>query len=337
MDTYLIAKADDLDEIYNYDSDNSVDLVKFTDIALTDLTNININTSVNSLYFTYGASGKLTVDSYFSGVNYQVNKFQFTGSDTLTNFIIGTVGKDTLAGTAANDAINGLGNADTMKGGAGNDLYFVNHAGDAVIEATNAGIDTVLSNMSYTLTDNVENLALLVGAVTATGNALDNTLTGNTAANILSGLLGNDTLVGNSGSDQLDGGTGADILKGGLGDDVYVIDNVGDSVTENSGEGRDTVLSSVTYTLVANIENLTLTGIAAINGIGNKLANTLVGNVAANTLNGGAGADILKGGLGNDFYVLDNAGDSVVEQLGEGTDTVQSSLTYSFWEPMLKT
>ncbi|MFI3198173.1 MAG: hypothetical protein QX196_07620, partial [Methylococcaceae bacterium] len=89
---------------------------------------------------------------------------------------------------------------------------------------------------------------------------------------------------------------------GGLGNDVYLVDNTGDVVTESSTLATeiDSVNSSVTYTLGTNLENLTLTGTAAINATGNVLNNTLTGNTAANTLNGDTGADKMTGGLGND-------------------------------------
>jgi Ca2+-binding RTX toxin-like protein len=199
-----------------------------------------------------------------------------------------------------------------MKGGASNDTYIVDNIGDVITEAANGGTDTVYSSVTYTLGSNIENLTLTgTSAINGTGNTLSNILTGN------------------SGDNTLSGGTGADTMLGGIGNDTYIVDNVGDVVTENIDEGTDLVQSSVSYTLAANVENLTLTGTSAINGTGNELDNVLTGNTAANTLNGGSGADTMIGGTGNDIYIVDNIGDVVIENANDGTDTVQSSITYT--------
>jgi Ca2+-binding RTX toxin-like protein len=118
-------------------------------------------------------------------------------------------------------------------------------------------------------------------------------------------------------------------MRGGAGNDTYVVDATTDTIAENANEGTDIVQSSVAWTLGTNVENLTLTGTAAINATGNTLVNTLVGNVAANVINGGAGADTMRGALGNDTYVVDSTADVIVESVNEGTDLVQASVTFT--------
>ncbi|WP_155773465.1 beta strand repeat-containing protein [Rhizobium leguminosarum] len=240
----------------------------------------------------------------------------FTGTgNTLANVITGGAGNDTLDG--------GTG-ADTLIGGTGDDTYVVDNAGDVITENAGEGTDTVKTALaSYTLAANVENL-VYTGTGTAvfagTGNALDNTITGGANA---------DTLTGGAGNDTLDGGAGADHLIGGTGDDTYVVDNAGDVVTENAGEGNDTIRTNLaTYSLasLANVENLTYTGTAAFTGTGNAVANIITGGLGNDTLDGGAGADTLSGGAGNDTYIVDDAGDVVVEAVGGGTDIVKTTL-----------
>jgi trimeric autotransporter adhesin len=225
-----------------------------------------------------------------------------------------------IAGNACNNVLDGKAGADTLQGGAGDDTYIVDNAGDAVIENVGEGVDLIQSSITYSLGINVENL-LLAGsaAINGTGNAGDNAITGNAGVN---------TLTGGPGNDLMDGGAGADMLKGGAGNDVYVIDNAAEVITELVSEGTDVAKASVTYTIGANVEYLTLTGTAAINGTGNALNNVIVGNSAGNTLSGGAGADTMAGGTGNDTYVVDNASDVVTEGAGQGTDLVQSGINH---------
>ncbi len=136
----------------------------------------------------------------------------------------------------------------------------------------------------------------------------------------LNGYGGNDILTGSKLSDILNGGTGADKLIGGLGNDTYIVDNVKDTVIESLSQGNDTVQSSVTYTLSTNVENITLTGILAINGTGNNLNNTLNGNNANNVLNGKAGNDVLNGQAGNDILYGESGNDTL--NGGVGLDTL---------------
>ena len=246
--------------------------------------------------------------SYAIGAN--VENLVLTGTDNING--TGNTLANSLTGNAGNNSLNGGTGADTMIGGLGDDVYAVDDVGDVVTEAASAGTDTVQSAITYTLGSNVENLTLTgTTAINGTGNTLANTLTGNSGANSLSG------------------GTGADTMIGGGGNDTYVVDNVGDVVTEAASAGTDLVQSSVTYTLSANVEALTLTGTTAINGIGNASVNTLTGNSGANSLDGAAGADTMIGGAGNDTYVVDSTTDVITENAAEGTDLVQASVTYT--------
>ena len=151
-----------------------------------------------------------------------------------------------------------------------------------------------------------------------TGTEGADTLLGDDGDNVFSGLGGADTLNGLDGADFMDGGAGDDWLNGGAGNDIFIVASSGDQVLEGLSEGLDTVQSSVTHSLAANVENLTLAGNSQIHGTGNGLDNAITGNAQANTLSGGAGNDLLDGGLGrdslsggagNDTFVVNNSRD----------------------------
>ncbi|MBO3762532.1 calcium-binding protein [Ciceribacter sp. L1K22] len=160
--------------------------------------------------------------------------------NTRDNVITGNSGNNTLRGLGGADTLNGGLGADRMEGGTGNDTYYVDNSGDLVVEAANAGTDTVRASRSYTLGSHVENLVLTgTGNLSGTGNSLANVITGNSGANALSGLAGNDTLKGEAGNDRLAGGTGADTLYGGSGADRFVFTALADSTV--SSTGRDVI------------------------------------------------------------------------------------------------
>lgn len=198
------------------------------------------------------------------------------GSDNAATDFVGGFGSDELNALGGADTLDGgPGGLDTLRGGSGNDTYIIggpDEADDVIQEFENfrdstdtglsGGTDTVISSRNYTLGANLENLTLEGTATTGIGNSLDNTIIGNDLDNNLQGAGGNDNLLGGLGSDILDGGAGNNTLSGGADDDTYITDG-NDTINEGAGDGEDTVLSSASYTLANNLENLTLTGTAA--------------------------------------------------------------------------
>jgi Ca2+-binding RTX toxin-like protein len=237
--------------------------------------------------------------------------------DVLANIenVIGSAFTDTLSGSSAanvldgganSDVLAGRGGADTLNGGSGSDT--------ATYAASAAGVFVDL----------------------ATGIGTSGDAEGDTLISIerLIGSAFTDVLIGSDGANTLDGGAGSDFLLGGLGNDIYVVDNAADSVGELGGSGLDEVRASVSYTVTAgaDIETLRTTNdnaFTAINLTGNAAGNNIVGNNGANTLNGGGGNDQLAGRGGNDVYIVDSASDTVVENGGQGFDTVFTSASYT--------
>ncbi|MEO1519393.1 MAG: calcium-binding protein [Cyanobacteria bacterium J06633_2] len=273
------------------------------------------------------------------------NAIDGTGSDSINtiigngedNILLGLGGNDVILGLGGSDRLDGGTGADTLTGNEGDDTYVVDENGDVVVENPGEGTaDLIESSITYDLSASapeVENLTLIGGStINGTGTNQVNTLIGNEATNTLQGLDGDDVIRAGGGNDELDGGAGNDILAGEDGDDTYIVDVSTDSVIEEADEGIDQVQASDSFQLGSNVENLTLTGSAPINGTGNTLDNTIQGNSAANQIDGGAGIDTLIGGTGDDTYIVDDEGDEVQETISAGTDTVIASVDYELVE-----
>jgi hypothetical protein len=228
-------------------------------------------------------------------------------------------GDDSVTGTYAN-----LQTGDSLDGGADTDTLIISGGVAANTIAINAGSTTNQFNVAGVTIKGFERFdhSGFLGTIS------------------FGGSTGNDWVATGAGADTLNGGAGIDTLIGGTGNDIYVVDSTTDVIIENVGEGTDTIQSSVTCNLatVCNIENLTLTGSSSISATGDSGNNVLTGNTGnnkldggagADTLNGGAGTDTLIGGSGNDIYVVDSTTDIILEGAGAGTDTVQSSVTFS--------
>lgn len=167
--------------------------------------------------------------------------------------IIGSTGDDTLLGFAGNDLIDGGSGADHLEGGRGNDTYVIDTPNDTITELAKGGVDTVLSAVSLTLPDQVENLTLTgAGGLEGTGNALANILVGNDDANRLDGGAGNDRLEGNGGDDTLLGGAGNDLLFGGDGSDQ--LEGGGGKDRLDGGAGNDELVGSTRATLTGGAD-----------------------------------------------------------------------------------
>ena len=249
-----------------------------------------------------------------------LSTYQISATDSID--LTGNELVQTIWGNNGSNILRGGGGADTMLGFGGNDTYYITDGTERVLENAGGGTDVVLSSVSYTLTADSHVELLSTASV---GGTDDLSLTGNALAQ---------TIWGNQGENTLRGGGGADTLIGFGGDDVYFVTDGQERIIEEGSGGTDIVYASVSFALAtgASVELLStdsIAGTAAINLTGNDLNNTIWGNNGTNTLNGLGGADVMAGFGGDDIYVIDNAADIVVEQAGQGNDTIQVGVTYT--------
>lgn len=272
-----------------------------------------------------GFNGQDGNDSFAGNPSEQlVNVVALTGGNGKDK-LVGNGLANNLSGGEGDDTLDGGGGADTMTGGNGDDWYFVDNAGDVIIEPVGQGaFDRAFASVSYTLTAGAS--IELFSTTNHTGTTTIN-LTGNELP---------DNLYGNDGDNILNGMAGADFMTGRAGNDWYYVDNVGDIVSEPANQGAfDRVFASVSYTLPAGAEIEVFStdnhaGTEAINLTGNELPNLIYGNAGVNTLDGKGGADTMVGGTGSDFYFVDNPGDVVVEGASEGAaDRIFTSVDYT--------
>ena len=322
-------------------SDGTVSFVKENDV-INFYKTYSAPTVTQSDPFVTGTTGNDTLTG-FDNLNDSIQGY--AGNDSISGLAL----NDTLEGGEGNDTIDGGEGADTVYGGLGNDLIYAGTGNDTLYG--DAGYDTAQFSGTYddysfdyhefvsgdgglptqqflnvTFNRNVSNAALIdtgrdylknieylsfrssYAANTSSTYAL---YQGSLRGDAFEGSSGQDLMFTGEGNDFLDGKAGVDILNGGSGNDTYYIDNVGDRIEDASG--TDTVNSTVSYTLSAALEHLTLTGTAKVDATGNASANNLVGNSGDNIITGGAGNDTIDGGAGNDTLKLSWASTDFVE------------------------
>jgi Ca2+-binding RTX toxin-like protein len=295
-------------------------------IVLTNPTTVNFtNGTVSNIETLTGSTGNDTVTmsaAQWAGLN----AINLGGGTNILNVVasgdisaaatptVGNVTTGNLTGTSGNDSITLTGSQlDAIIAGAGSISL---GAGTDTINLTSTSADL---NMLGATNASIQGVEAISAATAASGVTI--MLSGQTEGFTITGSAYNDTITGGSGTDRMIGGTG---------NDTYVVASTGDIVTENAGEGIDTIQSSVTYTLPANVENLILTGTGNISGTGNALDNAITGNDGNNTLAGLGGADALDGGLGTDTatYAASATGVNVslATGLGHGGDAEGDTL-----------
>ncbi|MDQ7251718.1 putative Ig domain-containing protein, partial [Dongia sedimenti] len=322
------------------DGGNGTDTIRFdgyTRAAFKSLAGIEFITQAADDYASIEGDGGNNIFDFSNTTLTGIDSIYLdTGNDSVTT----SKTDDNISGAAGNDTFNysgAVGGYDTIDGGTNTDKIQALSANTVIGLRSLTSVETItagsFANVTISGSGDADNLSFV--GVTLTGIA---SISGGAGNDTITGSSGADTIFGNDGDDTLDGRAGVDALNGGLGNDTFIVDNASDTITEVAGQGIDTVKSSVTYTLAANVDNLVLAEGAAINGTGNADANVIVGNKLANTLtgsdgndvlDGGAGADTLVGGLGDDILIVDDAADKITETAGQGTDLIQSWIDLS--------
>ncbi|NBB14521.1 hypothetical protein GVN21_04000 [Caulobacter sp. SLTY] len=268
-----------------------------------------------SAYILFGRSGpfaaNLDLTTLDGETGFRINGLQIDGYFGFAVAGVGDVNRD-----GVDDFIVGAYSSDISAANSGA-AYVIFGQADQIVFAGTPADDTANGGI---LDDQLSGLG---GSDVLNGLGGDDLLNGGDAKDFLYGGEGADTLIGGAGGDLLDGGSGVDEMAGGLGDDTYVVDEFLDRATEAANEGQDRVRSSVNFTLIANLENLQLTGSADINGFGNELGNQIDGNSGANNISGNGGNDLIRGQGGDDTLRGNDGDDQVLG--GDGNDRLSGN------------
>lgn len=310
-----------------------------------DTVTLNGSDAKETITLTAGAAGVVTITGLVPAVT--VNQIESTdvlsivagdGNDVVSAATIKAgIAKVSLDGGAGNDTLTSGGDG-VYLGGTGNDTIRAGLTSSSEVLDGGDGVDT----LDTTTWDGNYVFNMVTGATNYSGESFINfenvitgagldTITGTDGDNTISTQDANDTLNGAGGNDTLKGGAGADTMVGGTGNDVYFVDDAGDVVTENVGEGADWIRASASYVLAAGVEveKLTTVNSAAITAIdltGNEFSHTIQGNAGANVLTGGSGADLLDGGDGNDLLRAGSGADVVHGDAGDDRIDLGSAL-----------
>lgn len=295
------------------------------------------STGIDTLSFaggTYAVSVQMSAGAGTAGERVPpqtiVNQVSFTGIENISGSSLGDAiqgdsADNSLFGLGGDDVIEGGGGADSMGGGGMDTLSYVSSSvGVTVNMETGTGSGGDAEGDTFAGFERLfgsqlgDHLTSQAAGATIYGLDGADTIDGGDGDDVLNGGLGDDIISGGGGRDRLTGGLGADAMTGGDGNDLYSVDDVGDTVTEGAGGGRDRVQSSVSYTLSDNVEVLALIGLA-LDGTGGATANTIIGNGLNNRLDGGAGNDVLQGGAGDDVLIGGTGADRLTG--GDGVDT----------------